>query len=1200
MPIDLRRVKELFVTALDLPDLEARQAYLDQECAGDAELRARLAALLAAHEAPHPALEAPLASPVSTGPYEAPPETPGAIIAGKYKLLQHIGEGGMGSVWMADQTEPVKRRVALKLIRSERGSSKSILARFEAERQAIALMDHPHIAKLLDAGTTETGLPYFVMELVKGIPLTQYCDNQKLSVPERLRLFQEICAAVQHAHQKGVIHRDLKPSNILVESHDGKAVPKVIDFGLAKAISGQQLTEHTLFTALGQVAGTPLYMAPEQAAFNALDVDTRADIYALGVILYELLTGTTPIERAQFKQAAYDEMMRLIRESDPPAPSKRLSSSASTPSVAANRQMEPAKLGRFVKGELDWIVMKALAKERERRYEAASGLARDLERFLNHEPVQAGPPSAGYKLRKFVRRHRAQVMTAGAVLLALMAGMAGTIWGLIAARQQERIALAEAEQKKSAWQAEAERAEGERQAKQQALDQKLRAESGEKLAEERSHQLEVEKKRVEQEKQVAQAVRDFLLTKLLGQADTGAQANALIKRGGFAAAAEKDVTIRELLDRAAEELTPERIEVNFPKQPLLQAEILNTVGSTYRGVGEYPQAILFLQRAAALRQRESGPHHPETLTALQNLAITYLDAGKLPQAIALLEQVRDARVKLFGVDERSTLTVIGNLAAAYQHAGKLPEAIALLENVRVAMVKNFGPADPETLAMLNNLAVAYQEGGKLPQAISVFEQVRDTRLKELGLDHPDTLESLHNLAGAYIAAGKLAQAVSLSEQVRDVVVKKLGPNHPHTLSALDSLATAYFEAGKLPQAISLFEQVRIDREKKLGPDHPSTLITLNNLASAYQAAGQLPQAIQGFKQVSDAQIKKLGPDHPDTLTSLNNLAGAYQAAGKLPQAISLFEQVYDARLKKLSPDHPNVLLSRACLAQAYMVAGKLSQAIPLLEQSRKDIEQKFGLDHPRTWTALNNLATAYWNLKQLDKSIPLFEDVLKRQVAKLGREHPSTLATVTNLGVNYRDAGRLNEAIPLLEEAYRRGRTDPRLAGLGDGLLTAYVQAGRTTDATKLIQDQLATARKQLPADSPQLAGVLASLGRQLLEIKQYADAELILRESLTLREKLAKDKRAALWQVANVKSLLGGVLLGEKHFDAAEPLLQAGYDGLKQDEDAIPLSGRGNIAEALQRLIALADATGKKDEAAKRRKELEKIRAAPSVAPRK
>ncbi|MCX7667161.1 MAG: serine/threonine protein kinase, partial [Gemmataceae bacterium] len=394
--------ESLFQQALELPPAQ-RAAFLEQACP-DPALRARVKELLAADAAISPAQ--PLGQ--TTG-YQPLSEVAGTLIAGRYKLLQQIGEGGMGTVWMAEQTEPIKRKVAVKLIRVERSQSKTILARFEAERQAIALMDHPHIAKLLDAGTTESGAPFFVMELVKGIPLNDFCDQHRLTIPQRLNLFMQICSAVQHAHQKGIIHRDLKPSNILVESHDGKPVPKVIDFGLAKATTGLQLTEHSLFTGFGTVLGTPLYMAPEQASFNSLDIDTRADIYALGVILYELLTGTTPITRETFKKMALEEMLRLIREQEAPTPSSRLSSSERAPTVAANRQIEPAKLGRFIKGELDWIVMKALAKERDRRYETANGFARDIERFLNHEPVSAGPPSAAYRLKKFVRRNRPQV-----------------------------------------------------------------------------------------------------------------------------------------------------------------------------------------------------------------------------------------------------------------------------------------------------------------------------------------------------------------------------------------------------------------------------------------------------------------------------------------------------------------------------------------------------------------------------------------------------------------------------------------------------------------------------------------------------------------------------------------------------------------------------------------------------------------------
>jgi serine/threonine protein kinase len=508
---EMSPAEAIFFAALERPPSE-RTAFLDDACAGDADLRARIDKMLAAQphlgaflDPPHPAAAPDLQS---TRTFEPPAEAPGTVIAGKYKLLQQIGEGGMGSVWMADQLEPVKRRVAVKLIRSERDSSRTILARFEAERQAIALMDHPHIAKLLDAGTTglasvepsgrragenedtsglrpdaRRGAPFFVMELVKGIPLNEFCDQHELSIADRLQLFMQICSAVQHAHQKGIIHRDLKPTNILVESHDEKPVPKVIDFGLAKALSGQPLTEHTLFTGFGTVAGTPLYMAPEQARFNAIDIDTRADIYALGVILYELLTGTTPIEREQFKKAALDEILRVIRESEPPTPSKRLSSTDSKPCVAANRQMEPLKLGRFLRGDLDWIVMKALAKERDRRYETANGFGRDVERFLNHEPVLAGPPTAAYRVRKFVRRHRPQVIAAGLLLLALLLGTAGTTFGLIWAElrraEAEQARAAEAEQRGIAQANEAKAltaAEAEKKAKERESEQRAKAE----------------------------------------------------------------------------------------------------------------------------------------------------------------------------------------------------------------------------------------------------------------------------------------------------------------------------------------------------------------------------------------------------------------------------------------------------------------------------------------------------------------------------------------------------------------------------------------------------------------------------------------------------------------------------------------------------------------------------------------------------
>ncbi len=425
-----RSVDSIFCSAIEIESTDERSEYLRGACADDPELDRQVQRLLDAHfrggsilDSPPHGLGATIdQSNIDQSNTDQPITEKTSTQIGPYKLLQKLGEGGMGVVYMADQKTPFQRRVALKIIKPGM-DTQQVIARFEAERLALALMDHPGIAHVLDAGTTNGGRPFFAMELVKGVPITQYCDEKRLTLQQRLELFVDVCHAVQHAHQKGIIHRDIKPSNVLVAEYDDHAVPKVIDFGVAKAVQ-QQLTEKTMFTQVGQVVGTLEYMSPEQAKLNQLDVDTRSDIYALGVLLYELLTGATPFDRRRLQSAAFDEMLRILREEEPPKPSLKVSTSESLPSIAANRHVEPKKLSVLVRGELDWIVMKAMEKDRSRRYDSANGFASDIERYLGDEPVSAGPPTLSYRARKFARRNKGLMASTTAVLASMLIGLA--------------------------------------------------------------------------------------------------------------------------------------------------------------------------------------------------------------------------------------------------------------------------------------------------------------------------------------------------------------------------------------------------------------------------------------------------------------------------------------------------------------------------------------------------------------------------------------------------------------------------------------------------------------------------------------------------------------------------------------------------------------------------------------------------------
>jgi hypothetical protein len=1038
---------DLFAAAIGIGDRKEREALLDRECADQQQLRQRLDQLIAAHFQSHALLDAPAVKQTANHTSSGTPtvstassaEAVGTLIAGRYRLLEAIGEGGMGTVWVAEQTQPVKRKVALKLIKAGM-DSRHVLARFEAERQALAVMDHPNIAKVLDGGLTDAGRPFFVMEYVKGVPITEYCDTVRANVPERLNLFAQVCQAVQHAHQKGIIHRDLKPSNILVAPYDDKPVPKIIDFGLAKAMN-QSLTERTLHTAHETVLGTPLYMSPEQAQLNNLDIDTRSDIYSLGVLLYELLTGTTPLEKQRFKQAAWDEIRRLIREEEPPRPSMRLSSTETLPSLAAVRQTEPARLRKLVRGDLDWIVMKALEKDRTRRYETANGFAMDIQRYLSGEAVQAVPPSAAYRMKKFARKHRAGLATAAVIAFLLIAGIAVSTWQAYRATRAEGRALAAAAAEQKAKNAEA--------------DQRRRAETAaaaEKAARQRAETAEADAKR---DLAKFEAINEFLTKDLLTQAEPANNA------------VEDKVTLLEVLDRAAE-----KVGERFKGQPELEEDLRDTIAQTFHGLASWERAERQLRALRESASRRIGPGSAAALRATGRIGHILQHAGRTADALPMLESATEGLKRTLGADHRDTRSTLNYLAEAYREAGRLPEAIALLEQARDAELKKVGADQPTILDTLANLAQAYRAVGKLPEAIALLEQVHDATLKKLGADHPSTLTSLNNLALAYREAGRLPEAIVLFEQARDAFVKKLGADHPNTLAALTNLAGAYCVAGKLPEAINLLEQARDGQVKKLGADHPSTLTTLNNLAWAYQADGKIPQAIPLLEQVHDGLAKKLGANHPDTLTTLNNLAGSYQTAGKLPEAIALFEQAATGIAKRRFQHQFAGLIIPNTIA-AYEQARQLDKAEGWRRQWLAVVKQQAGADSPAYAGELESLGQ---NLLQQKKWADA-EPVLRESLGICEKKEPDdwrTFNTMSVLGGALLGQKKHAEAEPLLLKGYEgmRAREDKipepakkRIPDALNRLIELYIATDKPEDVKK-YQDLRAKYRETKPAET--------------------------------------------------------------------------------------------------------------------------------------
>lgn len=929
-----RDAKLIFLEAIEQESPEDIARLLDVACHGDANLRIRVEQLLQAHRNADRFLGGAETNDSSCDPPLT--ETLGAQI-GPYKLLQQIGEGGMGVVYMADQSTPVRRKVALKIIKPGM-DTREVIARFEVERQALALMDHPNIARVFDAGSTQAGLPYFVMELVRGVPVTDYCDQNNLPVRERLELFVTVCHAVQHAHQKGIIHRDIKPNNVLVTLHDGRPVPKVIDFGVAKAIS-QQLTEKTLFTQFAQMVGTPLYMSPEQAELTGLDIDTRGDIYSLGVLLYELLTGTTPFGRARMKQAALEEIRRIIREEDPPPPSLRLSSTVgeSQTAVAAHRRVDPKVLSRLMRGDLDWIVMKALEKDRTRRYETANGFASDVKRYLNDEPVEACPPSAGYKLRKYARKHKRAFLLATAFAALLVLGVVVSTWQAVRATWAESDAVAQRDKAVTA-------AAAERQAK---IDAEQSAESERRA------------------KESAQ--------KRLAQIEKGNEILGSIFKDLDPDFDEKDSKpLRVMLGKRLE-LAAKQLEGEAVGDPVAVARLQRTLGGSLLRLGYPEKAIDLFSKARATLTTRLGPKHPDTLFSMADLAEAYWAVGKQDLALPLFEETLKLRTAQLGPQHFDTLTSMDDLALGYRATGKLDLALQLHEQTFELRKAKLGPDHPDTLVSMANVATCYTAAGKLDLSLQLHEQTLQIMQEKLGPDHSNTHTVRNNFAEAYRAAGRLDLAVALHEQTLKLRKAKLGPDHPSTLQSMQNLALCYHALRKPDLALPLYEEAVIRRKARFGPEHEETLASIKNLIALYtdwakpdEAArwqGQWDQALREAGFIRDWLI--LAGPVPDSDPDYNRQMDAQY----LPGEAQLQPQADDrARLD----DHEFVWKKHH--AQDYWVdfnafCGELTpQGVAyavcyvIADEARQDLELKIGSD---------DMAKIYLNGQQLFRSVEL-------------------------------------------------------------------------------------------------------------------------------------------------------------------------------------------------------------------------------------
>ena len=1085
----------IFVAAQALPAGPERDAYLDDVCRGNPALRARAEVLLRALGPAGGFLgestqdETVIRTHVpDAAEAAAMAEGVGAQI-GPYRLLQQIGEGGMGAVFMAEQERPVRRRVALKVIKAGMDTGQ-VVARFEAERQALALMDHPSIARVLDAGATDRGRPYFVMELVKGIPITQYCDEARLTPRQRLELFLPVCSAIQHAHQKGIIHRDIKPSNVLVTLLDGSPLPKVIDFGVAKATE-QKLTERTLFTQFGAIVGTPEYMSPEQADISALDVDTRADIYSLGVLLYELLTGSTPLDRESLRRAAFGEILRRIKEEEPPRPSQRLSSSGDRlAGLSAVRGVEPARLRKLVRGDVDWIVMKALEKDRSRRYETANGFARDVRRHLDGDAVEARPPSTTYRLGKFARKHRTGLIVASAFALLLVAATVVSATLAVVARR----ALVKSETARK--EAEAARKESE-------------ATNG----------LLIDIFRRPDPKMDGATLK---VVDLLGRAIDRVKSDPGLDRG---AAGRLLATLGPLLDAYRRPDSAATRVVDLLKDaarrvdaavvaPIARAKLLYALGLTYAGLGLQETARDLLKKALDIQSERLPPADPDRLATRVELIDPDVRFLKTPEDEFVRETIRHCEAT-FGPDDRRTILARCHLAEYLTRDYKTAESIPLAEETLRRAEARHGPGDEPVSRSRRILAFAYvnSRSDRREEAYRVAELNVDSLALTLGPDHVDTILALGQLAWLAERNDRMPEAIARREEILRRAERTLGPEHPWTIGMRETLALNYADTGRRGLGFKLLLEVLEQEWGVIGIDPDRIGQTIRSVSLNASTEGEGREAMRVLRALQGR------PGHQP--------ADASRGAAMLKQELELVttwvarwgwaEEHYRATRPSLErligPDNRFLIERERRVALVYLKHGRHAEGFEMLREALGHEMRALGIDDQETWATAREMALHATTPEEAEEAARALMEI------RGDRARPNGVALLLEkaelmtpwVGRSARVAEHHRATLALIERAVGPG--DPWLVRQKRGEAMILLGLGQHAEGFAMLREALKHEMRTLGADDHETWVTAWGMGRYATtpdEAEEAAEAMAAIRSDRgtphdveLLREKL-------------------------------------------------------------------------------------------------